>query len=105
MTSSSEYEHRKKLNKIREDMNKRVKDVGDHFSKIEKVKTDALKKIEDMRGSAEQNLRKLEEDIARSTLTAEAKSALTDDIAGLRREVEQRGSELKDRISKTFVPH
>ena len=101
---SSEYDRRKKLNKIREDMNKRVKDVRDHFAKIEKVKTDALKKIEDMRRSAEKDLRKLETDIAKSNSTSEVKSTLASDIAALKKEVEERGTELRIRISETVVP-
>lgn len=101
---SSEYEHRKKLNKVREDMNKRVKDVRDHFGKIEKLKTDALKKIEDMRVSTQRDLRKLEEDIAKSNLSSDAKNAVVSDIDSLRKEIEDRGSELRTRISKTLVP-
>jgi len=104
MTISAEYEHRKKLNKIREDMNKRVKDVRDHFAKIEKVKTEALKKIEDMRRSAEQDIRKLEGDIVKSDLTPDVKKTLASDIATLRKEIEDRGAELRTRISGTVIP-
>jgi uncharacterized coiled-coil DUF342 family protein len=104
MTLSSDYEHRKKLNKIREDMNKRVKDVREHFAKIDKVKVEALKKTEEMRRSAEQDIRKLEEDIARSELTSETKRALTSDVTTLRKEIEDRASELRTRISGTVIP-
>jgi len=104
MTLSSEYEHRKKLNKIREDVNKRVKDVRDHFAKIERVKTEALKKIEEMRRSAEQDTRKLEEDIMKSDLTSDTKKTLASDIATLRKEIEDRGTELRTRISGTVIP-
>jgi uncharacterized coiled-coil DUF342 family protein len=104
MSLSSDYEHRKKLNKIREDMNKRVKDVREHFSKIEKVKIEALKKTEEMRRSAEQDIKKLERDIAESGLTPETKKALASDIATLRKEIEDRAAELRTRISGTIIP-
>ena len=74
---SSEFEHRKKLNKIREDVNKRVKDVRDHFAKMEKVKLDALKKTEEMKRSAQQDITKLEAEIAKSDLTSDVKKALS----------------------------
>lgn len=104
MSLSSDYEHRKKLNRIREDMNKKVKDVRDHFAKIEKVKVEALKKNEDMRQSAERDMRKLEEEIARSNLTSDMKKALVSDIATLRKEIESRATELRTRISGTVIP-
>jgi uncharacterized coiled-coil DUF342 family protein len=104
MSLSPEYEHRKKLNKIREDMNKRVKDVRDHFAKIEKVKTEALKKTEEMRRSTGQDIVKLEEDIAKSNLTSDIKKTLALDIATLRKEIEDRATELRSRISGTVIP-
>ncbi len=104
MSVSSEIEHRKKLNKIREDVNKRVKDVRDHFAKIEKVKVDALKKTEEMRRSAENDITKLEGEIAKSDLTVEMKKALASDIANLKKEIEDRAVELRTRISGTVIP-
>jgi uncharacterized coiled-coil DUF342 family protein len=104
MSLSPEYEHRKKLNKIREDMNKRVKDLRDHFAKIEKVKTEALKKTEEMRRSAGQDIAKLEEDIAKSDLTSDIKKTLASDIAILKKEIEDRATELRSRISGTVIP-
>jgi uncharacterized coiled-coil DUF342 family protein len=104
MSGSSEYEHRRKLNKIREDVNKRVKDVRDHFAKIEKVKVDALKKTEEMRRAAEDDITKLEEEIGKSDLTAELKKALASDITNLRKEIEDRAVELRTRISGTIIP-
>jgi uncharacterized coiled-coil DUF342 family protein len=104
MSVSSEIEHRKKLNKIREDVNKRVKDVRDHFAKIEKVKVDALKKTEEMRRSAQNDITKLEGEIAKSDLTAEMKKALASDIANLKKEIEDRAVELRTRISGTIIP-
>lgn len=104
MGLSSEFEHRKKLNKIREDVNKRVKDVRDHFAKIEKIKLEALKKTEEMRRSAEQDIAKLEKDIAKSDLTSDIKKTLASDIATLRKEIEDRTAELRTRITGTIIP-
>ena len=104
MGQSSEFEHRKKLNKIREDMNKRVKDVRDHFAKMEKVKLDALKKTEEMKRSVQQDIAKLETDIAKSDLTSDMKKALSSDIATLRKEIEDRAAELRTRITGTVIP-
>jgi uncharacterized coiled-coil DUF342 family protein len=104
MSRVSEYEHRKKLNKIREDTNKRVKDVRDHFVKIDKVKTEALKKAEEIRGSAERDIAKLEEEIKKSDLTEDVKKALTSDIALLRKEIEDRAAELRTRLTTISIP-
>ena len=104
MGLSSEYEHRKKLNKIREDMTKRVKDVRDHFAKIEKVKIEALKKTEEMRKSAAKDTARLEDDIAKSDLTSEIKNTIVSDIATLKKEIEDRATELRSRISGIIIP-
>lgn len=104
MSLSSEYEHRKKLNKIREDMTKRVNDVRDHFAKIEKVKVEALKKTEEMRKSAAQDIAKLEVDIAKSDLASEVKKTLVSDITILKKEIEDKAAELRNRISGTVIP-
>ncbi len=104
MSLSSDYEQRKKLNKIREDVNKRMKDVREHFAKIEKLKVESLKKTEELRRSAEQEIRKLEEGIAAAGLTSDRKSALVQDIATLRKEIEDRATELRTRISGTATP-
>jgi uncharacterized coiled-coil DUF342 family protein len=104
MSLSSESEHRKKLNKIREDMTKRVNDVRDHFAKIEKVKVEALKKTEEMRKSAAKDIAKLEADIEMSDLASEIKTKLMSDITVLKREIEDRAAELRNRISGTVIP-
>jgi len=104
MGLSSDYEQRKKLNKIRESVNNRVKDVREHFAKIEKVKVEALKKTEEMKRSAENDLRKLEEDLAKSGLTPELKKTLEADINALRKEIEDKSSELRTRLYGTVIP-
>jgi phenylalanyl-tRNA synthetase alpha subunit len=104
MSLSSESEHRRKLNKIREDMTKRVNDVRDHFAKIEKIKVEALKKTEEMSKSATQDIAKLEVDIAKSDLASEIKKTLMSDITVVKKEIEDRIAELRNRISGTVVP-
>lgn len=104
MNQVSEYEHRKKLNKIREDTNKRVKDVRDHFAKIERVKTEALKKTEEIRRSAQKDITRLEEDIAKSGLTDDVKKTLASDIALLRKEIEDKATELRSRLTAIVIP-
>ena len=104
MSQVSEYEHRKKLNKIREDTNKRVKDVRDHFAKIEKVKTEALKKTEEIRRSAQKDITRLEEDIAKSGLTEDVKKTLASDIAMLKKEIEDKATELRSRLTAINIP-
>jgi len=104
MSVSSEHEHRRKLNKIREDMTKRLKDIRDHFAEIEKVKVKALKKTEDMSRSAAQDIRKLEENIAKSDLTSDTKKTLASEIATLKKEIEDRAAELRTRITGTVIP-
>ena len=103
MSQVSEYEHRKKLNKIREDTNKRVKDVRDHFAKIESVKTEALKKTEEMRRSAEKDITRLEEDIAKSGLTEDVKRTIASDIALLRKEIEDKATEFRSRLTAIAI--
>ena len=104
MSQVLEYEHRKKLNKIREDANKRVKDVRDHFAKIERVKTEALKKTEEIRRSAQKDITRLEEDIAKSGLTDDVKKTLASDIALLRKEIEDKATELRSRLTAIVIP-
>ena len=104
MSQVLEYEHRKKLNKIREDTNKRVKDVRDHFAKIERVKTEALKKTEEIRRSAQKDMTRLEEDIAKSGLTEDVKKTLASDIAMLKKEIEDKATELRSRLTAINIP-
>ena len=85
-------------------MNKRVKDVRDQFAKMENVKLDALKKTEEMKRSAQQDIAKLETDIAKSDLASDLKQALSSDIDILRKEIEERASELRTRIVGTAIP-
>ena len=104
MISSSEFEHRKRLNKVREEANKRVEKIRGYFEEIEKVKTEALKRIEDLRQSVGNDMRKLEENIAKSELVPDVKKTLASDMSTLRKEIEDRATELRKRISGTVIP-
>ena len=110
MSLSSESEHRKKLNKIREDMTKRVNDAAqdiaklevDNLWKIDEVKGEALRKTDEIRKSAAQDIAKLESDIAKSDLASETKKILMSDITVLKKEIEDRVAELRNRIGKVL---
>jgi seryl-tRNA synthetase len=110
MSLSSESEHRKKLNKIREDMTKRVNDAAqdiaklevDNFWKIDEAKGEALRKTDEIRKSAAQDIAKLEADIAKSDLASETKKTLMSDITVLKKEIEDRVAELRNRIGKVL---
>jgi phenylalanyl-tRNA synthetase alpha subunit len=104
MSNRSEYEHRKKLNRIREDANKRVKEVRDHFVKIDKIRTQALGKTEEIRLSAQKDITRLEEEIKISALTEDTKKALSADIASLKKEIEDRAAELRSRLTAISIP-
>lgn len=102
---SSEYEHRKNLNKVRDNINKKVKDIRDQFSKLEKVKVEALKKTEEMRRSIASDLARIEESMSRGTdLTPDSKKAIASEIAILKDEVEKKSSELRSQISQIAIP-
>jgi len=47
---------------------------------------------------------KLEEEIAKSDLTAEVKKTLTSDIALLRKEIEDKATELRTRLTAIAIP-
>jgi uncharacterized coiled-coil DUF342 family protein len=57
-----------------------------------------------MRRSADKEITKLEEEIAKSNLTAEVRKTLTSDITLLRKEIEDRATELRNRIAGTVIP-
>lgn len=105
MGGLSEPECREKLNKIREKLNSRAKDVKNEFVKMEKIKVDLLKRTEEMRRSAEHDLDNFEGDINKSKdLAPESKKRLYSEIAILKSEIEEKHSELRTRISAALVP-
>jgi len=105
MGGPSEREYREKLIKIREDLYKRIKNVRNEFAKMEKIKLDALKKADESRRSAESHINKMEGDITKSTdLAPESKKRLRSEIDILRKEVQEKYTELRTRISETMIP-
>jgi hypothetical protein len=105
MGGLSEPECREKLNKIRERLNNKAKDVRNEFAKMEKIKVDLLKRTEEMRRSTEHDLDSMEADINKSKdLAPESQRRLHSEIAILKSEIEERHSDLKTRISTALVP-
>lgn len=105
MSEAFEHEFRKKMNKVRENMNKKMNEAREYFAKIEKVKVDALKKTEEMRRSTEEEILKMEGEIAQSAdLSPETKEKLSTEITILKDENEKRAAELRTKISQVTVP-
>ncbi len=105
MGSTSERECKGKLDKIREKLSKRARNIRKDFAKIEKMKVEALKKSEDVRRSAEKDLDKMEESITKSKdLVPESKKRLRSEIIVLRNEIKEEYAELKMQISQTLIP-
>lgn len=105
MSEAFEHEFRKKMNKARENMNKKMNEVRDYSAKIEKVKVDALKKNEEMRRSIEEEILKIEGEIAQSAdLSPETKEKLSAEITILKDENEKRAAELRTKISQVTIP-
>lgn len=103
--STSEREYSEKTNKIRDKLNKGVKDARDKFADIEKIKVEALKKTEDLKRSADQEVAKIEIEIGKSKdLATESKERLRTEINSLKREIEEKYTDLKKRISETITP-
>ena len=53
MGDLSERQYREKLNKIRERLSRKSKDVKSEFAKIEKIKVNLLRKTEEIKRDAE----------------------------------------------------
>jgi hypothetical protein len=102
---TSEREYSEKANKIREKLHKGVKDARDKFADIEKIKVEALQKTEDLKRSADQEVAKMEIEIGKSKdLAMESKERLHTEITSVKREIEEKYTELKKRISETITP-
>lgn len=104
MGGLSESACRNNLNKIREKMSKKGKDVKDKFVKIEKIKADLLKKTEEIRLNTEHEIDKIDVDVVKSkNLGPESKKKLHSEINILKREMKKKYIELKTRISKPMA--
>jgi len=105
MGGPSERENKENLNKIREKTYKKIADIRNEFAKIEKIKVESLKKTEEIRRSAEQDVSKMEEDIVKSKdLAPESKTRLRSEIAVVKKEIEDKCTELRTRISEAMIP-
>lgn len=101
----SEREYREKLNKIREKLRKKAKNVRNDFAKIEKMKVEALKKTEEVRRSIDHDVDRIEKDVVKSRdLAPESKQRLQAEIMQLKGEVGDSHAELRTRISETLIP-
>ena len=105
MGGTSEREFMEKLIKIREKTIKTAKDIKNDFAKMEKIKAESLKKTEEMRRSAEHDVEKMEQKMAKTRdLAPESRTRLSTEIAATKNEIQQKYTELKNRISAAIVP-
>jgi hypothetical protein len=97
MAESYEFEFRKKLIKIREEMGKRELDVRGSFANIEKIKVDALKKTEELKYSAQHEMEKIEQDIVKTAdLNGQMRARLVTEINALKDDVGKTYTELRN---------
>ena len=99
MGESFEFEFRKKLTKIREDLSKREVDVRNHLANIEKIKVETLKKTEEMKYSTQHDLERVDQDIMKTVgLDAQVKTRLVSEIAALKSDIENKYNELRNMV-------
>jgi uncharacterized protein YoxC len=105
MGALTERECKEKLDRIREKMNSKTKDIRSEFAKLEKTKADLLRKTEEARHDVEREIDKMDKDIAKSKdLAPESKRRLDTEIGFLKGEIEQKYLDLKTRIAEAIVP-
>lgn len=105
MGTFTERECKEKLDRIREKMNNRTKDIRSEFAKLEKAKADLLRKTEEARHEVEREIDRMDKDIAKSKdLAPESKRRLDTEIGFLKGEIEQKYLDLKTRIAEALVP-
>ncbi|MEM0095250.1 MAG: hypothetical protein QXQ08_00815 [Candidatus Bathyarchaeia archaeon] len=103
MGGPSERDYREKLDKLKQKLEKKAKDIKGEFEKLEKAKVDLLKKTKEMKHDTEREIVKIEGEIAKSKdLAPESKSRLRLEIDNLKSEVRRRYSELEMRITETL---
>jgi predicted nuclease with TOPRIM domain len=99
MVESFEFEVRKKITKIREDLSKREMDVRANLANIERIKVEALKKTEEMKYSAQHDVEKIDQDvIKKAELDNQVKARLVSEIASLKTDIEKRYSDLRNTL-------
>jgi hypothetical protein len=103
--NTSEREFMKKINKMREKMNKKSHSIKKEFTKLEKTKANLLKKTEDDNYNIERELEKIEKKIYRSKdLAPESKRRLNVETSSLKMDTKDIYFDLKTRIAETFIP-
>jgi len=105
MGGTSEREYREKLDKMKQKLNNKTKDVKNQFEKIEKAKVDLLKKTKEIKHDTEQEIYKIENDIAKSKdLAPESKRRLQLEVDMLKSETREKYTELETQIAEAIVP-
>lgn len=105
MGGPSEREYKEKLDKIKQKINNKAKDVKNQLEKIEKAKVDLLKKTKEIKHDTEREISKIENDIAKSKdLAPESKRRLHLEVDMLKSETRETYSELETQIAKAIVP-
>jgi cell division protein ZapA (FtsZ GTPase activity inhibitor) len=103
MGGPSEREYREKLERIKQKLDKKARDIKSQFEKLEKAKVDLLKKTKEIKHGTEREIAKMEEEIAKSKdLAPESKSRLRLEIDNLKSEARRRYSELEARITEAL---
>lgn len=103
MGGPSERDYQTKLDKIKQKLDRRAKDIKSKFEKLEKAKVDLLKKTKEMKHDTEREIAKIEEEVAKSKdLAPESKSRLRLEIDSLKSEARRRYSELEVRITEAL---
>ncbi|MEM2971934.1 MAG: hypothetical protein QW270_05875 [Candidatus Bathyarchaeia archaeon] len=105
MGGPSEREYKEKLDKIKEKLSNKARDIRSQFEKLEKAKVDLLKKTKEMKREAEREISKLEENIVKSKdLAPESRRRLRLEIDAIKSEVRGQYGELETRIAEAVVP-
>jgi hypothetical protein len=105
MGSTSEREFRQKINKMRENVNKKSQSTKKEFNNLEKTKVHLLKKTEEDRHKIVRELDKMERKIYSSKdLAPESKRRLYAETNSLKLEIQNVYVDLKTRISETLIP-
>jgi len=101
----SELDYKGKLNKLRENLYKKLQEVRNQFSQIEKIKVEAIKKIDEFKSSTASELQKIEESIGKSKdLVPDSKEKLYSEIKTLKNEIEEKYNEIRKKITETTTP-
>lgn len=99
MGESFEFEYRKRLTKIREELSKRELDVRNFLADIEKIKVQALRKTEEMKYSAQHDVEKVVQDLIKEKgLNTQVRARLDAEIDTLKGDVEKKYNDMKSMV-------